>query len=153
MTMKITNRKAFFDYTLLERIEAGITLLGSEVKAVRLGHVDMSGSFVRITNSEAYLVNAKILPYKFARPESYEEGRTRKLLLHRKEIIALKSKTEASGLTIVPVCLYTKRSKIKVELAIARSKKAFDKRQSIKKRDLDRVVEETIGDKYEEYDR
>lgn len=152
--MKITNRKAFFDYELLDRLEAGINLIGSEVKAVRQGHVDLTGSFVRISGSEAYLVNAKILPYKFARPENYDERRTRKLLLHKKEIIALKSKTEGANLTIVPVSLYTTKTLIKAELAIAKSKRTFDKRQAIKKRDLERVVEETVSDKYkyDDYD-
>jgi SsrA-binding protein len=152
--MKITNRKAFFDYELLDRIEAGINLLGSEVKAVRQGHVDLNGSFVRISGSEAYLINAKILPYKYARPDTYDERRTRKLLLHKKEIIALKSKTEGANLTIVPVSLYTTGTHIKAELAIAKSKKEFDKRKAIKKRDLERIVEETVSDKhkYDDYD-
>src|SRR5687767_9885103 len=100
-TVKLTNRRAFFDFEILDRFEAGINLLGSEVKAVREGHADLTGSFVRVTGSEAYLINAKILSYKYARPEGYDERRNRKLLLHKKEIIALKSKTEASSLTIV----------------------------------------------------
>jgi SsrA-binding protein len=152
--MKITNKKAFFDYEILDRIEAGIHLLGTEVKAVRLGQIDLTSSFARISGSEAYLVNAKILPYKYSRPENYEENRTRKLLLHKKEIVALKSKTEGSGLTIVPVAIYTTGTRIKVELGIARSKKEFDNRQSIKKRDLVRTIEEEVEGKYkyEDYD-
>ncbi|MBI3070107.1 MAG: SsrA-binding protein, partial [Candidatus Levybacteria bacterium] len=90
--MKITNKRAFYDYRLLDRFEAGINLIGSEVKAVRLGHADLTGSHVRILGSEAYLLNAKIFPYQYARPEGYDEKRTRKLLLHKSEIIALKSK-------------------------------------------------------------
>ncbi len=143
---KITNQKAFYDYELLDRIEAGIHLMGSEVKAVRLGHVDMAGSFVKIRGSEAYLINAKIFPYKYARPEGYDEKRTRKLLLHKKEIVALKSKSEASGLTIVPVSMYTTGSFIKVELAIGKAKKQYDKRASIKKRDQDRDMEQALKD-------
>jgi SsrA-binding protein len=152
--MKITNRKAFFDYEILDRFEAGINLTGAEVKAVRLGHVDLAGSFVQIRGSEAYLINAKILPYRFARPDNYDEKRTRKLLLHKREIIALKSKTEASNLTIVPIAVYTTRNLIKAELAIGKSKKKFDKRQAIKKRDLTRIVEEAVSDKYkyDDYD-
>ncbi len=145
--MKITNRKAFFDYEIIERFEAGINLNGAEVKAIRLGHVDLAGSFVQVRGSEAYLVNAKILPYKYARPEGYDEKRTRKLLLHKREIIALKSKTEASSLTIVPIALYTTRNLIKAELAIAKSKKKFDKRQAIKKRDLTRDMQEQFSEK------
>lgn len=145
--MKITNRRAFFDYEILERFEAGINLLGAEVKAVREGHIDLAGSFVRIRGSEAYLVNAKILPYKFARPEGYDEKRSRKLLLHKREIITLKSKTEASSLTIVPISVYTTSSLIKAELAIGKPKRKFDKRQAIKKRDLTRSLEEEFSEK------
>ena len=142
--MKITNRKAPFDYQLLDRFEAGINLFGAEVKAVRDGHVDLSGSFVRFLSSEAYLVNANIFPYKYARPESYDERRTRKLLLHKKEIISLKSKMEGSSLTIVPISVYTTHGLIKVELALAKSKKKFEKRESIKKRDINREIAEEL---------
>ncbi len=139
--MKIANRRAHYDYQLLDRLEAGINLSGAEVKAIRLGHADLTGSFVRITGSEAYLVNAKILPYKYARPEGYDEQRSRKLLLHKGEIIALKTKTEGHGLTIVPVSMYTTRQLIKLELALAKPKKQFDKRRAIQKRDLQRETE------------
>src|SRR3989344_9066487 len=108
--MKIVNKKAFFDYQISERIEAGINLNGAEVKAIRLGMTDLKGSFVKIIGSEAYLINAKIFPYKYSRPENYDEKRTRKLLLHKKELIALKSKTEGQNLTLVPVSLYTTKS-------------------------------------------
>lgn len=139
--MKITNKRAFFDYEIQERFEAGINLTGAEVKAIRLGQADLTGSFARIRGSEAYLVNAKVFPYKYARPEHYDETRTRKLLLHKKELIALRSKTEASGLTIVPVSMYTTGNYIKVELALAKSKKKFDKKEAIKRRDIDRDTE------------
>lgn len=145
--MKTTNRKAFFDYVILDRFEAGINLQGAEVKAVREGHVDLAGSFVQIRGSEAYLINAKILPYKYARPEGYDEKRTRKLLLHKNEIIALKSKTDSGNLTIVPISLYTSHNLIKAELAIGKSKKKFDKRQAIKKRDLQRTIEEEFSNR------
>jgi SsrA-binding protein len=149
VAMKITNRKAFFDYEIMDRFEAGINLLGSEVKAVREGHVDLAGSFVKIMGSEAYLVNAKILPYKYARPEGYDERRTRKLLLHKREIIAVKTKTDGPNLTIVPISMYTSHNLIKIELAIGKSKKAFDKRQAIKKRDLTRSLEEEFSERYD----
>jgi len=144
--MKITNQKAYYNYELLEKFEAGINLLGSEVKAVRLGHVDLTGSFVRIRGSEAYLFNAKIFPYKYARPEGYDEKRPRKLLLHKKEIVALKSKTEASKLTIVPLSMYNTHTFIKVQLALGKPKKQFDKRASIKKRDQERDLEQALKD-------
>lgn len=140
--MKIINKRVSFDYELLEHFEAGINLLGAEVKAIKLGHADLTGSHVRITGNEMYLINAKIFPYEFARPETYDETRTRKLLMHRQEITALKSKMEGSRLTIVPVSLYTTRHNlIKAELALARGKKQFDKRKSIKKKDLERDTE------------
>lgn len=142
--MKITNRRAFYDYRILDRLEAGINLNGAEVKAIRLGHADLTGSFVRIIGNEAYLMNAKIFPYQYARPEGYDERRTRKLLLHKKEIIALKSKTEGSGLTIVPVSLYTTKHLVKAELALAKGKKQFDKKEAIKKKDIQRELEEEL---------
>lgn len=143
--MKITNKKAFFDYEITERFEAGISLIGAEVKAIRLGHADLTGSFVKIIGSEAYLVNAKIFPYQYGRPENYDERRTRKLLLHKKEIIFLKSKTEGSNLSIVPLSLYTTKTFIKVELALGKGKKKFDKKEAKKKKDLDREVEHELS--------
>ena len=147
--MKITNQKAFYDYEILDRLEAGINLSGAEVKAVRLGNVDLSGSFVRVRGSETYLINAKIYPYEFARPEGYDVKRTRKLLLHKKEIIALKSKTEASSLTIVPISMYTTQKYIKVELAIGKPKKKFNKKESIKRRDIDRDTERILKTRFD----
>jgi SsrA-binding protein len=142
--MKITNRRAFFDYQLGERLEAGINLYGAEVKAVRLGHADLTGAHVRIMGSEAYLINAKIFPYKYSRPENYDEQRTRKLLLHKSEIIALKSKTEGQNLTLVPVSIYTTKSFIKVEIALGKGKKQYDKKESIKKKDIQREIEQEM---------
>lgn len=146
--MKIVNRKAPFSYNLLEHFEAGINLSGAEVKAVRLGHVDLSGSFVRIKGSEAYMVNAKIFPYEYSRPENYDERRTRKLLMHKKEIIALRSKTEGQNLTIVPISVYTTPHLVKVELALAKGKKQFQKKDSIKQQDIDRDVERELDDAF-----
>lgn len=143
--MKINNRRAFYDYELLDRLEAGINLNGAEVKAVRLGHADLSGSFVRILGSEAYLVNAKIFPYEYASPQGYDPKRTRKLLLHKKEIIALKSKTDGSNLALVPVSLYFKNGYVKLEVAIGKGKKEFDKRKAIKKKQLERDIEAELA--------
>lgn len=139
--VKITNKRAFFDYELKDRFEAGINLYGAEVKAIRLGHADLTGAHARIMGSEAYLVNAKILPYQYARPEGYDEKRTRKLLLHKKEIFSLKSKLDGEKLTLVPVSLYEKHGYIKVELALGKGKKEFDKRRAIKKKDMKRELE------------
>lgn len=144
--MKIVNRKAFFDYQITDRIEAGINLIGAEVKAVRLGHADLSGSFVKIIGSEAYLLNAKIFPYKYAQPEGYDERRTRKLLLHKKEIISLKGKTDGANLAVVPIFLYIKDGFIKVKLGIGKGKKQYEKRESLKKKDIQRNIETELSE-------
>ena len=143
--MKITNRKAFFDAKILEKFEAGINLTGAEVKAVRSGHADLAGSFVRIMGSEAYLINANIFPYEYARPEGYNPTRTRKLLLHKREIIALKSKMDGQNLTLVPISLYTTKTVIKLELALGKPKKQFEKRQDLKKKTVERDIEEALA--------
>lgn len=145
--MKITNSRAFFDYQIMETFEAGINLTGPEVKATRLGHADLTGSYARIIGSEAYLVNAKIFPYEYARPQNYDQRRTRKLLMHKQEIIAVKSKLEGQNLTLVPLSLYTTRHYIKVQLGLGKGKKKFEKREAIKRRDLDREIEQTFRGK------
>lgn len=143
--MKISNKRASFDYQLFEHFEAGINLNGAEVKAVKLGHADLTGSHVRITGNQAYLINAQIFPYEYARPEKYDERRTRKLLLHKQEILSLKSKMDGQNLTIVPVFLYTSHNLIKLELALGKGKKQYEKKESKKKKDLDRELERDYG--------
>lgn len=142
--MRIINRKATYDYEIKEKLEAGINLRGTEVKAVRLGHADLTASFVRIINNQAFLVNARIFPYEYSRPENYDPKRTRKLLLHKKQIIAIKSKTEGANLTIVPISLYTSRNLIKLEIALGKSKKKFEKKETIKRKDIERDIEQTL---------
>ena len=139
--MKISNRRAAYDYELMDRLEAGINLYGAEVKAVKLGHADLTGSHVRIVGNEVYLMNAKIFPYQYARPEGYDERRTRKLLLHKKEILGLRSKMEGAGLTIVPISMYTTDGLIKLEIAIAKGKKQYDKKRVKQIKDLEREQE------------
>ncbi len=143
--MKISNKRAFYDYEIGERLEAGIHLTGAEVKAVKSEHADLTGSFVRIMGSEAYLVNAKIFPLPYARPQDYEESRTRKLLLHKKEIISLKSKSEGSNMTLVPISLYDKGGLIKLEVGIGKGKRKFDKKEAKKRADIDREIEREIS--------
>lgn len=144
--MKILNKRAPYDYELLERFEAGINLQGQEVKAVRLGHADLTGSFARIRGSEVYLINAKIYPYEFARTQDYDQKRTRKLLLHKKEILALKTKTDGSNLTIVPVSLYTTPNLVKVELALAKPRRQVNKKELKKRADINRDIDRTLKD-------
>lgn len=140
--MKIVNRKATFDYTILDRFEAGIHLTGGEVKSIKGGHASLEGSFVRLMGSEAYLVNAQIFPYIYARPEGYDPKRTRKLLLHKKEIVSLKSKIEGSNLTLVPLSWYTRGPHIKLEIGLARGKKQYEKREAKKRADVRRELEQ-----------
>jgi SsrA-binding protein len=142
--MKITNKKAFFDYQITETFEAGINLYGSEVKAVRLGRADLTGSFVRIIANEAFLVNASILPYQSGQIENYDAQRSRKLLLHKKELISLKSKADGANLSLVPVSLYFKHGFIKLEIGLGKGKKQYDKRETIKKRDIKRSLEQEL---------
>ncbi len=141
--MQITHRRAHYDYQIVETIEAGITLYGAEVKAVKLGHADLTGSHVRIMGSEAYLVNAQIFLYQYARPEIYDERRTRKLLLHHSQIIGLKHKMDGQNFTLVPLSMYTKHGFIKLEVALAKGKKQYQKKETKKKHDLQRELEQT----------
>jgi len=146
--VKITNKKAFYEYEISDRFEAGIQLTGAEVKAVRAGHVSLSSSFVRIIGSEAYLLNAQIFLYEYARPDGYDEKRTRKLLLHKKEIISLKSKIEGLNLTAVPLSMYTRGHLIKLEVALGKGKKKHEKREAIKKKDQMRELERDLSDSH-----
>lgn len=139
--MKIINKKATFDYIITDRFEAGITLTGSEVKSLRGGHGKLEGAFVRLIGSEAFLVNAEIYPYEFARLEKYDSKRTRKLLLHKKEIISLKSKIDGGHLTLIPLSWYTTGRQLKLEVGLARGKKQYEKREKMKKEQEKRELE------------
>ena len=134
------NRRARFDYEILEKYEAGIELLGMEVKSVRSGRMLLEGSFVIVRGGEAYLMNANIPPYQPNNaPENYDPLRNRKLLLTKKEMEEL-AKSEKTNLTTVPLRLYNKGRKIKIEIALVKGKKNHDKRESIKKRETDREI-------------
>lgn len=137
------NKKANFDYELLERYEAGLVLFGHEVKAVRAGQVSLKGSFISLRTkngkTELYLVGCQISPYKQAGPLlEYNQTRERKLLLKGGEISRLLGRKQTEGLTLIPLQIYTKHSFLKLEFAVARGKKKYDKREAIKKREVDR---------------
>lgn len=137
------NKKAFFDYEILEKYEAGIVLSGSEVKSIRAGRVNLKDSFIKIVKSEAFLFHAHIshlqTTHAFFKPN---ERRERKLLLHRKEIDKLLGKISMEGLTIVPLVLYfNKRNKVKIEIALAKGKNLHDKRETLKRKILDREAQ------------
>lgn len=139
--MKIVNRKAFFDYEITDRFEAGIHLLGSEVKSLKGGQAKLDGSYVKVIGSEVYLVGAQIFPYIYARPEGYDPSRTRKLLLHKKEIVSLKSKLDGANLTLVPLSWYTRGPLVKLEVGLARGKKKYEKREAKRMADQKRELE------------
>lgn len=139
------NKHALFNYTLLEEFEAGIILSGQEVKAAKLGQINLKGSYVSIEGEEAWLKNCHISRYKLAGPDSsYDPTRKRKLLLNKKEIQKLSFKVKNEGLTIVPTSIYTKGTLLKVKIALSRGKKKFDKRELIKKRETDRKISRMI---------
>jgi len=132
------NRKAFHDFHILETFEAGIVLLGTEVKAIREGRVNLRDSFARVEDGEVFLYNVNISPYSHRGYANHEPLRRRKLLLHRDEIRKLIGKTVERGMTLVPVRLYYKNGRVKVAVSLAKGKKDYDKRETIKRREADR---------------
>jgi SsrA-binding protein len=145
--MKIEHKQVYHEYDLLEKLEAGISLTGPEVKSVVLGHVSLEGSFVKVIDGEIFLINCQIFPYQYARPEGYDPKRTRKLLMHKQQIMTLFGKTQGTNLTLVPVSLYNKGPKIKLEIALARGKKQYEKREKIRKEDQKRELERNFRGK------
>ena len=145
MAQYAENRKARFDYEILEKYEAGIELLGVEVKSVRGGRMSLEGAFAIARGGEVFLINANIPPYQAKNsPKDYDALRNRKLLLTKKEIAELAGTEKNKSLTIVPISVYNKGRKIKVEIALVKGKKKHDKRESIKKRDTDREIRREI---------
>jgi len=138
------NRKAFHDYHLLETFEAGIVLLGTEVKSIREGRVNLRDSFARVEDGEVFLYNVNISPYSHRGYADHEPLRRRKLLLHRDEIRKLIGKTVEKGMTLVPVRLYYKNGRVKVAVSLAKGKKDYDKRETIKRREADRETRAAI---------
>lgn len=138
------NRKAGFDYHLLDTFEAGITLLGSEVKAIREGRVNLRESYCRFKQDEMFLYGAHISQYSHDGHTGHDPTRPRKLLLHRRELNKLLGKTMEKGLTIVPLKMYLKNGRVKVAIALARGKKSYDKRETIKRREADRETRAAV---------
>ena len=136
--MEIKNRKANFEYFIEERYEAGIELKGTEIKSIRKGSCDIKDSFIIIKNQEAFLLNTYIAKYEEGNIFNHEERRTRKLLLHKKEIKKLLEASSKDGYSLIPLSIYLKKGKAKVEVGVCKGKKLYDKRDTIKKRDLER---------------
>lgn len=139
-----TNRKALHDYFVEDHYEAGIVLTGTEIKSVRAARVNLRDGYVLIKNGEAWLVNVHISPYDFGNRENHEPRRERKLLLHRREIRKLQSKVSERGWTIVPLAMYLKNGRAKLEIALARGKRLYDKRDAVAERDADRELRRAL---------
>jgi SsrA-binding protein len=142
------NKRANFDYELLERFEAGLALTGTEIKSVRANQVSLQRSYVQAHGDELWLMEANIAQYAHGNRENHEPTRPRKLLLHRREINRILTNLAQKGLTVVPTRLYLKSGRAKVEVALARGKRKFDKREDIARRDADRQVERALREKY-----
>lgn len=137
--MEIVNRKAKFDYFIESEIEAGIVLTGTEIKSVRKGSADIKDTYVRIKNNEAYIINMYIAKYEEGNIFNHEERRERKLLLHKKEISKLEELIKRDGYTLVPIRIYMKKNLAKLSIGVCKGKKNYDKRETIKERDLKRL--------------
>ena len=142
--MEIINRKARFDYEIEDEYEAGIVLKGTEIKSIRNGKANIKDSYAIIRNNELYLLNSNISLYEEGNRFNHEETRTRKLLMHKREILKLKDKLEKEGYTLIPLKMYFKGSKLKVLIGLAKGKKNYDKREAIKKRDIEREMQKII---------
>lgn len=142
------NKRASFDYELLERFEAGLSLTGTEIKSIRANQVSLQRSYVQASGDELWLLEANIAPYVHGNRENHDPTRPRKLLLHRREINRILTNLSQKGLTIVPTRLYLKNGRAKVEIALARGKHKYDKRDDLARRDSDRQVERALREKY-----
>ena len=144
MEIVSTNKKARFNYGIIEKIEAGIALKGTEVKSIRNRNVSIGESYAQIKDDEVFLHNLHISPYEQGNRENHDPIRVRKLLLHKREIKKLVARTQQKGLSLVPLSIYLRKGKIKVELAIGRGKRLVDKREAIKKKTIEREIERIV---------
>lgn len=142
-----TNRKAFFNYHVLERAEAGVALLGSEVKSIRAGGLNFRDSFVEFRNGELYLIGCRIGPYSHANIQNHAEERDRKLLLHKREILKIGGRASEKGFTIIPLKAYFKNGRVKLEIGLARGKQAHDKREALRRKDIERETRQAVKDR------
>lgn len=140
-----TNRKALFRYEVLERAEAGVALVGTEVKSIRDGGLSFSDSFVELRGGELFLVGCRIAPYSHGNLMNHSPERDRKLLLHKREILRLGGKATGKGLTLVPLRAYLRRGRVKLEIGLGRGKRAHDKREAIRRRDVERETRREMG--------
>ena len=146
--MEIVNRKARYDYEILDKYEAGIVLTGTEIKSIRNGNANLKDSYAIVKNNEVFLLNMYVSEYKEGNIFNHDETRTRKLLLHKNEIKKINDKISIKGLTLVSLKLYFSHGKAKIEIAVARGKHTYDKKEVIKQRDLDREMKKSMSGKY-----
>jgi len=146
--MEVINREARYNYFILEEIECGIVLTGTEIKAIRESKINLKDSYAIIRHNEVFLVNSHIAEYKEGNIFNHEPTRTRKLLLHKREILKLNNKVSQEGLTLIPLKLYFKKNKVKILLGLCKGKKTFDKRETIKERDLQRENQKLMKNNY-----
>ena len=140
-----SNKKAYFDYLIFDKFEAGIALLGTEIKSIRKNGANLKDSYIKITDDlEAYLINCHISPYEFGNIYNHEPRRDRKLLLNKKEILKILNKVKQEKYTIVPTSMYFSTRWVKIEIALAKGKKLYDKRDSLKKKDIERDIKRNI---------
>jgi len=142
------NKKAFHEYFIEDRLEAGIELIGSEVKSIKAGQVSIKEAFIRIINGEIFIMGMSVVPWAFGSVYNPEERRVRKLLIHRKEITKLHEKASQKGYAIVPISVYQKAGKIKIEIALGKGKTNYDKRDSLAKKDAKRQIDRALKDSY-----
>jgi SsrA-binding protein len=143
-----TNRKARHDYEIEETYEAGLELRGTEIKSIRAGQVSLKEAYVRTDGEEAWLMNAHIAPYEMASQDNHQPTRDRRLLLHKREIVNLFNDIQRKGFTIIPLSIYLKGGRAKIEIATARGKHKYDKRQALKKRDAQLDIERAMKDRH-----
>lgn len=144
MTQFATNKKATFDYEIVDTYEAGVALFGHEVKSVRQKNISLKGSYITCKDGECFLKNAQISKYKFASLDDYEPHRDRKLLLNKKEIAAITTKLDQPGFAVVPLEVFSKGRRIKVKIGVGKGRKKYDKRQVLKKKSVDRDVQQAV---------
>ncbi len=142
---RVLNRDALRDYEILDKLEAGIELMGTEVKSVRAGSVSLKGAFARVLNGELFLLNMNISPYEQGNIHNHEPTRERRLLVHKRELLRLKASIEQKGHSIVPISVYFKGSRVKVELGVGRGKTRHDKRETIKRKTADREAARAVA--------
>ncbi len=145
--MRVTNRRAKHDYQLSDKFETGMVLTGAEVKSVLEGKIHLEEAYAKIVQGELFLINAHIHPYRFADTKNIDPRRTRKLLVHKKELVSLASKIKQKNLTLIPLSCYNKGRKLKLKLALAKAKKKFEKREEKKRKDIDREIERILREK------